>query len=93
MDTRRICKPNAETSYSEARHGIRERVPWRVVPPLARAFVRLHWRRFLLWLVLLVGAVVQVIVVGMVYGLVDLCISLMEVWTELARKHLEITMS
>ena len=54
--------------------------------------MRLHWKRFLLWLMLLVGFLVQVIVVALVYELVDLTISLMEVWAELARKHLELTL-
>lgn len=44
------------------------------------------------WLLLLVGFIVQLVVVAMVYELVDLTISLMEVWAELARKHLELTL-
>jgi hypothetical protein len=37
--------------------------------------------------------VVQVVLTVMVWQLVDLSISLMEVWAELARKHLELTLS
>lgn len=44
-------------------------------------------------LLMLVGLVVQAILVSLLYELVDLCISLFEVWAELARKHLEIVLS
>ena len=59
----------------------------------ARAFVSLHRSLVAPWLLLLVGFAVQVIVIGVVYQLVDLTISLMEVWAELARKHLELTLT
>jgi hypothetical protein len=58
----------------------------------ARDFVRLaarHWRV----LMLLVGFLVQVVLTVLMWQLVDLSISLFEVWAELARKHLEITLS
>jgi hypothetical protein len=42
---------------------------------------------------MLVGFLVQVVLTVLVYQLVDLSISLMEVWAELARKHLEISLS
>jgi hypothetical protein len=61
--------------------------PWEFRP-----FVRLLVRKWLLGFLLLVGLVCQLIVVGVAYELVDLCISLMEVWADLARKHLEITL-
>jgi hypothetical protein len=54
-----------------------------------RAFRRVAWLK----LVLLVGLVVQAALVMLVWELVDLSIGLMEVWLELARKHLEITLS
>lgn len=38
------------------------------------------------------GIVVQLVLTVMVWELVDLTISLMEVWAELARKHLELTL-
>jgi len=68
-------------------------VPERRAPTAVRAFVRLDWKRGVLWLMVLVGFVVQVIVVALVYQLVDLSISLMEIWAELARKHLEIILT
>lgn len=92
MATRRIRKLQHFGHTFMAQHGVRERVPGDPAPRGCRAFVRLHWRRFLLWLMLLVGMVVQVVVVALVYELVDLTISLMEVWAELARKHLELTL-
>jgi hypothetical protein len=45
------------------------------------------------WLLLLLGFAVQFIVIAVCYQLVDLSVSLMEVWAELARKHLEITLA
>lgn len=63
-------------------------------PMIAGAFVRL-WaagRRHLgAKLLLLVGLVVQVVLLFVAGYLIDLAISLMELWTELARKHLELT--
>lgn len=44
------------------------------------------------WVGLIVGALMQVALVCLVWYLVDLCIALMEVWAELAAKHLEITL-
>lgn len=44
------------------------------------------------WVGLIVGALMQVVLVLLVWSLVDLCIDLMEVWAELAAKHLEITL-
>jgi hypothetical protein len=53
------------------------------------AFTARHWRVGLL----LVGLVVQAVLTVLMWQLVDLTISLMEVWAELARKHLEIVLS
>jgi hypothetical protein len=39
------------------------------------------------------GLVVQVVLTLLMWQLVDLTVSLMEVWAELARKHLEIVLS
>lgn len=40
----------------------------------------------------LVGGVAELLIIWVAYELVDLCISLMEVWAQLARKHLELTL-
>lgn len=45
------------------------------------------------WLLMLLGLVVQGVLLWLMWELVDLCISLMEVWAELARKHLELMLS
>lgn len=71
---------------------VRERMARASFPRRAWPFVRLHWARLAYGLLLLLGIAVQFIVIGVVYGLVDLSISLMEVWAELARKHLELTL-
>lgn len=39
-----------------------------------------------------VGLVVQTVLVMLTYELVDICIQIAELWLELARKHLEITL-
>jgi hypothetical protein len=57
--------------------------------PAFRALRRVAWLKLLLCL----GFVVQACLVLLVWQLVDLCIGLMEVWLDLARKHLEITLS
>lgn len=65
----------------------------RTFPPRSvqglRAFLVNHWRGVLV----MAGAVVQVVLTVMMWQLVDLCIALMEVWAELARKHLELVLS
>lgn len=65
----------------------------RLVPNGSPAFralaARLPWRTLLV----LVGFLVQVVLTMLVYQLVDLSISLMEVWAELAKKHLELTLT
>lgn len=43
------------------------------------------------WSMLLLGLVVQVVLLWLAGYLIDLAISLMELWAELARKHLELT--
>lgn len=92
MDTRRIRKPNAALPEGEARHGVRERVAGLFSPRSGRPLVRLPWSRVVTWLMLLVGLAVQLVIIEAVFELVDLSISLMELWAELARKHLEITL-
>jgi len=69
-----------------------ERVARTSFPRRAWPFVRLHWARLAYWLLLLLGLALQLILVAVVNELVDLSISLMEVWAELARKHLELTL-
>ena len=44
------------------------------------------------WALLLLGLVVQVVLLWLAGYLVDLAISLMELWADLARKHLELTL-
>jgi hypothetical protein len=42
--------------------------------------------------VLAVLGVVQMVLLVLVWQVIDLCILLMEVWAELAKKHLELTL-
>lgn len=57
--------------------------------PFVRLWISRYWRLLLL----LVGFLVQVVLTVLMWQLVELCILLMEVWAELARKHLEISLS
>lgn len=68
-----------------------ERVPGRRAPTAVRAFVRLHGARLAVGLLLLLGFTVQCLVLWAAGELVDLYISSVELWAELARKHLELT--
>lgn len=62
-------------------------------PPMdRRPFVRLPWPRLVAGLLLLVGIAVQLVALYALGELIDLCVSLMELWAELARKHLELTL-
>lgn len=54
------------------------------------ALLRLPWGRVLMVILLLVGSVVQVVVLDLAYQLVDVVISLFELWAELARLHLDV---
>ena len=87
-----MLKPNAALLEGEARHGARERMAGIFPPKGGRPFVRVPWTRVVVWLLLLLGFAVQLVVIEAVFQLVDLTISLMELWAELARKHLEITL-
>lgn len=49
-------------------------------------------RRFLTAGCVLFVLVIEAVMLYMLAELVDLCISLMELWAELARKHLELTL-
>jgi len=92
MDRRRDRDRPATIEHLGAPGHGRERVPWRSVPPTVRAFVRLHRARLAYGLLLLLGLTMQLILIAVVEQLVDLSISLMEVWAELARKQLELTL-
>lgn len=63
---------------------------------LLRVLSGLHTRRprgkAIAWAAAVLGCLMQVILVWLVWYLCDLCIALMEVWAELAAKHLEITL-
>ena len=72
---------------------VRDRVARTCFPRSSWPFVRVPWPLVAKWLLLLVGFAVQLVLIHMVSELVDLSVSLMEIWAELARKHLEITLA
>ena len=49
-------------------------------------------KRGLAYAALILGLVVQLVLLWLLGELIDLAISLMELWAELARKHLELTL-
>lgn len=92
MSTERGGTPRRAVPERLSRPQPSERVARLLPPGRIGPFVRQRWRVISMWFLLSVGLVVQVVVIALVYELVDLTISLMEVWAELARKHLEITL-
>ena len=52
----------------------------------------LPWRRLLLVVAVVFTLVIEAVMLYTLAQLIDLCISLMEVWAELAAKHLQITL-
>ena len=62
------------------------------IPGFSRWAVRIGWRRIVTWIAVVVALVAQAVMLYTLSQLVELCISLMEVWVELAAKHLEITL-
>lgn len=61
-------------------------------PMRTRALFSLPWGKLAYRLVLVGGVLMQLVMAWVCYELVDLALSLMEVWAELARKHLELTL-
>lgn len=74
---------------------LRQRIAGHLAPMCGRLF-RLSrqpaTRRIAGYLLLALGLVLQLVLTLVVMELIDLSISLMELWAELARKHLEITL-
>jgi hypothetical protein len=64
-----------------------------LVPHAVAGLLRAQAFRY--WQVVLViaGLVVQAVLTMLMWQLIDLSVSLMEVWAELARKHLEIVLA
>jgi len=84
--------PRGSKPPSDALGAAINRVASRLPPRRGWPLVRVPWTRVATWLLLLLGFAVQLVVIEAVFELVDLSISLMELWAELARKHLEITL-
>lgn len=62
------------------------------VPRHQRAHRASQVRRWIPLVVLCLSLVVQGVLLYIMGELIDLCISLMELWAELARKHMELTL-
>lgn len=55
-------------------------------------FVRLGWRAIAGRTLFTLGLVAQLVLLWLAGELLDLFVSAVELWTELARKHLELTL-
>lgn len=64
----------------------------RWLPPIVRLIRSQHCRNTAMHTLAVLGLLGQVVLLCLAAYLVDLSISLMELWAELARKHLELTM-
>lgn len=88
----RPAESDADVESSRGRHIPLPTDALALAPMRSRAFVRLHWRSWLVVSLGAVGFVTQLVLAWVGYYLVDLSLDLMEVWVQLARKHLEITL-
>jgi hypothetical protein len=57
-----------------------------------RPFVRLGWRQLAGRALFALGLVAQLVLLWLAGELLDLFVSAVELWTELARKHLSLTL-
>lgn len=57
-----------------------------------RPFVRLGWQTITARFLFALGLVAQLVLLWLAGELLDLFISAVELWAELARKHLELTL-
>ena len=92
MAGERIRKRTALPFGDEAPHGVRERVPGFHAPMWTRALVRLGWRQITGRLVFTLGLVAQLVLLWLAGELLDLYVAAVELWADLARKHLELTL-
>lgn len=74
-----------------APHGVRERMARFHAPMWIGPFVRLGWRSIGVRILYASGLIAQLVLLWLAGELLDLFISAVELWAELARKHLELT--
>lgn len=65
----------------------------RLLSGVARLARSQHARRIVAYVAVVLGLLAQLALLALASYLIDLSISLMELWAELARKHLELTLS
>ena len=71
---------------------VRQRAAGLCSPKTGRRRLAGKGRLLIAWAGIIVGLMVQLVALWFLGEMIDLCISLMEVWAELARKHLELTL-
>lgn len=83
------ARPNPQLSIARKRLAV---VVRQLLPRLAHLFSSPLVRAMSVRVLLLLGLVLQGALILTAAYLIDLSVSLMELWAELARKHLELTM-
>lgn len=82
------CRP----LLAEITRRVYQWIAGRLPPPGWAGRRPLRWRRLLVCSAVVLTLVLEAGMLWLLAELVDLCISLMELWAELAAKHLEITL-
>jgi hypothetical protein len=83
--------PDAHSPSWKMWRGLLYVVGGQLLARAGRLFRSPHSQRLLAYLLLAVGLVGQTVLLFLAAYLVDLSVSLMELWADLARKHLELT--
>lgn len=82
------CRP----LLAEISRRVYQWVVGRLASPRLAGRLSLPWRRLLVYGAVVLTLVLEAGMLWMLAELVELCISLMELWAELAAKHLAITL-
>lgn len=82
------CRP----LLAEISRRVYQWVAGRLLAPRVTGRRSLSWRRLLVFGAVVLTLLIEGVMLWMLAELVDLCISLMELWAELAAKHLSIVL-
>jgi hypothetical protein len=83
-----LCRPLLAEIFSRVYRWIAGRLRL----PQAAGRRSLSWRRWLVFGAVVLTLLAEGVMLWLLAEMIDLCISLMEVWAELAAKHLEIVL-
>lgn len=82
------CRPLLAEIFSR----VYRRIAGLLLSPMAGGRRPLPWRRLLTVFAVVLALLTEAVMLYLLAELVDLCISLMELWAELAAKHLSIVL-